>query len=397
MLKALHRWMLALLVAGASLHPLESSANPSLLQAEARVASAVLDWEAARVRLAQATDEQRRLAGQINTEKRKGAGRELERLLQASLVSERKLAARSREHGELANVVRRAIDEAFRKAASEFRAAKPKLSSKDSRERGAAQNTLALIQAMRGRLKEHQLALVQRSEATPKDWEKYDQKPSRNDGPEELRAKADFVADHRDKFKKKRAELLKLIEEARQERELTRLAANFQQDAFLYDENARSGRVARGSNQEILAVGNNDTNNRGGDNSPTVLAPGESNGQPQAAPSPPGPDPAAAFDDANGRGAEAPRSEGTPTTSPTPTPTAESPSLGSSVPLPREFNPTALLNLEIERIDASSVSLEQLISTLRNLEKLDELLARRESELVQKARQLEQAEKSGAE
>jgi hypothetical protein len=112
-------------------------------------------------------------------------------------------------------------------------------------------------------------------------------------------------------------------------------------------------------------------------------------------------DPSAFLGNAEGRGTEPPKNEDVGA-SPGPSPAATrssaagSPSLGSSVPLPREFNPTALLNLEISRIDAASVSLEQLISTLKNLEKLDDLLARREAELSTKATQLEQAEKSGA-
>jgi hypothetical protein len=398
-LKAFHLWLLAMLAAAVLLHAPEVSANPELLQAEARVASAILDLEAARARLADATEEQRRLAERIAASKTKGGGRELERLLQASLESERQVAARSREASERSNMVRRAIDEAFRKAASEFRVVKPELRSKDAARRERAQQSVALIQKMRARLKDHQLAVTQPHESTPKDWERYDQKPSKNDGPEELRAKADFVADHRDKFKKKRQELLKLIEEARQERELSRIAANFQQDAFLYDENARSGRVARGTTNELAAAGNNDTN-RGYEAAPPVAGGVAQQNPPPANPSPPlaaDSDPNGAFNSpTEGRGTDIPKEDSATGGQPNvPTPPAATPSLGASVPLPREFNPTALLNLEIDRIDAASVSLEQLLSTLKNLEKLDELLARREAELTTKATQLEQAEKSG--
>lgn len=396
-LKSVHGWLLATLVAAVFLCAPSTYANPALLQAEARVARAVLDWDAARDRLSQAAEEQRRLANAIAIEKKRGGGRELERLLQASLHSEGEVAAKSREHTELGHVARRALDEAFRRAAIEFRAVKPLLSSKNVADRERARSTLTLIQKMRGHLKEHQLSLAERHDSTPKDWEKYDQKPGANDGPEELRAKADFVADHRDKFKKKRLELLKLIDEARQERELARLAANFQQDAFLYDENARSGRVARGS-RDLAAAGVANETTRS-DNDSAAREPGAAPlANPPAADNQ---DPSAFLGNAEGRGTEPPKNEDVGA-SPGPSPAATrssaagSPSLGSSVPLPREFNPTALLNLEISRIDAASVSLEQLISTLKNLEKLDDLLARREAELSTKATQLEQAEKSGA-
>lgn len=396
-LKTVRHSLAALLVAVSLFVAAGALANPELTQVEARVASAVLAWDSARVRHAEATEAQRRLAAEIDVEKRSANRPKLERLLQRSLESERRLRASAREQEERANIVRQAVDEAFRRAASEFRTVRPLLQSKSPAERERAQKALAQIQALRARLKEHQLALNHPHGATPKDWEKYDQRPAEGDGPEELRAKADFVADHRDKFKKKRAELLMLIEEARQERELARLAANFQQDAFLYDENARTGRVARGNNQLLAGVGN-ETVDRGVNNTPTVQGPGE-NAPPAPGPGAPSQDPAAAFDGTGGRSNDSLGESTAPPPAPTPTqnPPAASPSLGGSVPLPREFNPTALLNLEIDRIDASSVSLEQLISTLRNLEKLDELLERREAELVKKAGQLEQAEKSGAE
>lgn len=393
MLKALRQSLGALLLVGVLLGSGGAQANPDLRQAEARVASAVLAWASAQARHAEALEAQRRLAAEIDAERQRNNRPRLERLLQRSLESERRVAESSREQDEHANMVRLAVDEAFRRAAAEFRTVRPLLSSKDRAERARAQETLAFIQAMRARVKDHQLALTRTHESTPKNWERYDQRPAANDGPEELRAKADFVADHRDKFKKKRAELLKLIEEARQERELARLAANFQQDAFLYDENARTGRVARGNNALLSGVGN-ETTDRGANNTPTVQTPGEASG-PSPGPAAPQ-DPAAAFDGTGGRSEDGASESPTPT-SPPAAPSGPAPSLGGSVPLPREFNPTALLNLEIDRIDASTVSLEQLISTLRNLEKLDELLERRESELVQRARQLEQAEKPGAE
>ncbi|MBI2375049.1 MAG: hypothetical protein HYV07_13715 [Deltaproteobacteria bacterium] len=65
------------------------------------------------------------------------------------------------------------------------------------------------------------------------------------DGPEELREKADVADDQRDRVGRKIAALSALIADVRQEREVARAAGSFQRDATLFDEEGRSPRVAQ--------------------------------------------------------------------------------------------------------------------------------------------------------
>lgn len=73
------------------------------------------------------------------------------------------------------------------------------------------------------------------------------------DGPEELAEKADFLADARDKLLAKQAALQRLLEDARVGARVRRSARSLALEASLFDEDARLGRVTRGSPEATLA------------------------------------------------------------------------------------------------------------------------------------------------
>ncbi len=192
------------------------------------------------------------------------------------------------------------------------------------------------------------------------------------DGPEELREKADFVEDARDRLVAERQRLQAALQRARQEAEIRRAARDLATDVALFDEEARTARVNRGD---------------GSDGELSVVGSGNGRDMPIQDESGAVSDPPVTGNGSAVDGPEDPRFD---------LGTDRNPNPGSGAELPgwaqlREVTPTVLLNLEAGG-PVSGLSPGQLQRLTRNLKALDQLLAERALLLRRKARELEERE-----
>lgn len=205
------------------------------------------------------------------------------------------------------------------------------------------------------------------------------------DGPEELREKADFAEDARDKLRAKSAELARLVERRRRTRAIARAARDFAVDVSLFDEELMAV-VVQGSGASTDEAsrsptggeqvgdrfdGNLGSGSAGGPENPG--APGsETDGIPPefqipdsggpSTPADPGPSP--------GTGGEG----------------------GSPVDLStRNMDPLVLLNLEVDHLSVESVEVEQLEALLQKVERLEALFSARARAMRARARRMDEA------
>ncbi|MEM7678707.1 MAG: hypothetical protein AAF449_22225 [Myxococcota bacterium] len=160
--------------------------------------------------------------------------------------------------------------------------------------------------------------------------------------------KADFVEDTRDKVNRKRIALIKLLKEARRERQIAQAAQDFRTDITLFDEETRQGRVLR---QNRTTSAGDRVEADGNFGSPAVENPGE-------------------LTDVPTTGAQAP-----------PQPTTD--------PMLRAINPDVLINLRVEDVAAGALDVATLQRYVEDLRALERFLSGQAESLRQRAQTLE--------
>lgn len=239
------------------------------------VQAARAQLDAARLEVGDLANTQRALARKVDALKREappGAPRsaELGQLLTESVQIEETL--------EAADARRREAERAFVRVAmariaaidEEMRARAPRLKVGSREARRSQALALKALGEERASLRRELSALEPRF-AGDERWASYRVRADPLDGPRELREKADFIEDARDKLEKKRAALAQLVDRARRSRRLERTAREFAADARLFDEETRPGRILRGSGRR--SIGPDDGDPDASEDTPTFSAP----------------------------------------------------------------------------------------------------------------------------
>ncbi len=417
-------------------------AAPTVLAAPAGATSAEVelgrrraDWQSARAARDALASEHDTLAERIAALRRIGAKGEargqLETLLRESVALSARVEAGARRTETAAVALRAGVAEAIRALDAEILRQKPGLSRGSAAERAATARSLKALIARRQSARDALAGLEAESSAPPRQWAQYQVRIDPLDGPEELASKADFLDDTRDKFGRKRGELLGLLAEARQARDVARAASNFQTDVRHFDDELRTGRVTR---QSATALSTSDRGN------PAPQAPSQGAGEfadaaggggggasrgsgattgapggggaasPPPAPSDPGTgasgapntggsDPTGALSGGGGAD-ESTRDDldgatggGSTGGGATPLPSAVLGTSGVSGPLPRQLDPDALLNLSVSRLRGGELDVEALEALVDDLQRLDAYLRARAELIRQRAARLESDER----
>lgn len=339
-------------------------------------------WRQAGIRVARIRTRASELAGRIDTLKRsKRQPGELQRLLEVSLAAEstleRALAAQSAARDDVERTVRIGVS----RIDSEIRALVPQLKTGPIVDRRAAARRINELRGSRTALRRALTTLEAEVGRSPRDWSRYQVRVEPLDGPVELAEKADFVEDTRDKLAKKRRAIAKLLQEAKEERQIARAARDFDTYVRIFDEEARSDRVTRRQRGNEIALAANEPGATRGGADPVEDSATE------------------AFSN-NGRGTEAPNiTDGPPNvgnsaddklgSGQTPTgPTVNTPDT-SAAPVARDINADVLINLRVSQLAAQDLDLPTLLRLVEELEDLDEYLADQASSIRKRARALE--------
>lgn len=379
-------------------------------QAHQAVTQGVEAWEAARLRQEETRSRFDTLAHRIAALKRLvarsgsalGAEAELERLLRESVDAESALEESGSAVSRSARAVERSVVGALALIDGRVTALLPRLKQGTLEEKKAAART---INELRGRRRElTQLAQrVKAPSSTTREWSRYEVAIDPLDGPEELDEKADQLEDTRERFRRKREELGRLIEQARAEEELARAAVEFRTDTGLFDEEARLGRVTK---QEKTSATLSER---------TAGAPSaDNNAAPEAAPPPQATPPAAGAVQDPSDAAPPPAvpggsrggsdfadevdlqpSTGQPGSGGGGAVTgggAKTVASAAQAPVARQLDPNKLLNLRVEALEESGVDLATLEALVGDLERLDGFLAGQASEIRGRAKQLQEDE-----
>lgn len=359
-------------------------------------------WRGAEHRLAQTRATSTALAARIDHLKRSGrAGAQLQSQLRQSLNAEQQLRAALTQHADARNDVERTVRGGVARIDQEIRSLVPQLKAGPLADRKQAAGRINVLRKARQQLRDTLQALQGPQPAAQRAWAKYQVKVLPLDGPSELQDKADFVEDTRDKLAKKRLALAKLLNEAKQERQIARAAQDFDTYVRIFDEEARSGRITRQPGRGGAAEAAADTTVLQGAAEPTkttgatagTLDPGTNSGfesTPNPAPQAPPTD-----STANNNG-------GTPTTPTTggtanrddgsraqaPAAVAEP----NAAPVVRELNADVLLNLRVAQLATETLDVATLKRLVAELEALDRFLDGQAKSIRRRAQTLESNE-----
>ena len=376
---------LAALLAGAvtmSAAPLEAATPRASVKTLTKVADQRLgQLQAARVRVSQMRLRQAALASRITVLKggeSKGAARgELASLLRASLAADAEMKTALSRQGDARADVEQAVRRGVSHIDREIRSWVPKLKAGPVADRRAAARHINDLRAARRHLRDILTDLDDPSAAPKRAWARYQVKIAPLDGPAELDEKADFVEDTRDKLKRKRFALAKLLKEAKQEREIARAARDFDTYVRIFEEENRNVRVTQrsASNDKL-----NETASPPPGGSEEVLAGspgGPAMGNNQGTESPPNgfqdsvQDPTSRY---NGR-------------DDSPTPTTQSPTQPQVIL--RDVNADVLINLRVDELATQELDLATLQRLIAELEELDGYLGSQAKDIRKRARTLE--------
>lgn len=365
--------------------PAKASEFPQIDQAVQKVEVAIEAWRAADQKLAQMRADQEELAHRIaalkrlREEQRFSQNATLERLLQESVAADEQLTAQARLRDARSVEIDRRIVAADRLINEQYKLLRPGLTSGTDQQKAATARKMKSLQKMQSDVRAMKSRLGGENGA-PKEWKKYEVPIDPLDGPGDLREKADFLEDTRDKLRKKIEAAQRRLAETREQNEIARAAQNFSKDVSLFDERSRSSRVPRGANNrgaaEVAVLSGDDKNADGAPNGAT---------NPTA---PPPTEPSQGFTDTREATSEDRNTAGAPG----PTPLAPSVGVGiSGGQLPKQLDPQTLLNLNVKDLEANGDvgSLETLLSSLKEL---DKYLEGRASSIRQRAQRLEQDE-----
>jgi hypothetical protein len=368
--------------------------DQSVAAAEAWVAQLRADEQT----LAALFDAQQELERTITARKAAGdrGSPDLKAALRASVTMEERLQTTLDHRDAVRGRAEAAIEAGLRGSDRAIRRSLPALRRGSRSERRQAAERIQRLRRLRARLSELK-ATIESNPVSVLQWKDLALAPSPLDGPEDLRDKADFVEDARDKIQAKREELARLWRRARQDKAIGRAAREFAVDVTLFDEEARSPRVQQArapttgreptagggggggqrqpaSDDESVEGDGADFDSEGIGGSPVAPgfsppnldadAPPTSDPTPEA-PSGPGPSPS-------------------PPTTPDPTPGG-----GATFFVPQELTPNYLLSLRVDDLSSHRVDLETLERILEQLEQMDAVLAARALSMRKKAEALE--------
>lgn len=384
--RALKIALFAMLVAG-PLSVADAGYPPAIAVARKGAETQVQEWKSERQNLLRYESESEELAHRIAALKRLGKKRTLantralESLLLASVEAQAKLEESSKKERQLKLQSERAVREAIKLVDAEVMRQKPDLRSRSQETRASVARSLKTLIQIRDELK---LRLAELAE-TDKDSHGSGQASHEVaidalDGPEELREKADFLDDARDRYQKKQSELLALLKDAKQDREIAKAAASFQTSAAHFDEDARMQRVRRQGGNELLAAApnaraNNDASDAREGNGVFSPAPG-------------------ANDSFAGDGDSIP----SPTAPTQPPPTGISGSSASDRNLqwfgqtPKQQDVHALLRLRLEAAARGELDVATLEKTIQELAELNARLEKQAEAIRGRAKRLEEDE-----
>ncbi len=357
----------------------------------------VLEVRSDEAELARQFDQHRLLERMITARKADGdrSSPELKADLRASLELETTIRATLSRRDRRREAARAQLRNGMTVVDAAIREQLPRLRSGPLADRRQAAAEINRLRALRTTLVHLETQIEPRPEGSFLNWKDLALEPSPSDSPEDLRDKADFVEDARDKLRAKRARLARLWRRSRQEKAVARAAREFAADVSLFDEESRSPRIQRpvvptgGSNPVAEGGGSS-----GQDGAPSPQAPsqGDSDGfAPAQGPESPTP-PSGDFISDPGTGdpsADAPA---------TPNPPAGGGSGGGNGGanpnglgvIPQELTPNYLLNLNVDRLPPEGVDVETMRRLIEELKQLDEALAARALSMRQAAEDLEQ-------
>lgn len=307
---------------------------------------------------------------------------ELQALLRRSVAAEQDLAVAQEGVRTAKTAVEVAVRAQAIKINAQIKRLVPKLKSGPVAERKKAAKQINALRGLRQEFRQVLVSLKQKAVA-PKTWSKYEVAIEPLDGPTDLYEKADFVEDTRDKMRKKRMALARLLTESRQEQEIARAAQDFNTDISLFDEESRTVRVPRqpGSNADVETS----APTRQSDEQADDLAQG-----PVASPTTPESPPSGTDGRQDADPSTGGQFQGNPNSAPSPTGPADgNPALPT---LSRDITPDLLINLRVEELAAAGLDLATLDRLVKELEALDAFLKQQARSIRKHATELEKRE-----
>ena len=390
--------------------PLVASANDSAVRTARQALRA---WKKTKLKAATVQDQHKELAHRIlalkRTRRSKVADGRLQTLLRQSVSASADLERLAQLQAQRSEVCAQSIRVGIKSIDKDISLHKKGLKSPSKAERKKTAKRLRRLLRQRTQLRKMQDELL-KTKTTPKSWKQYEVKIDPLDGPNELREKAEFIEDTRDKLNKKRKKIFVLIKERKQMLALAKVANQFATDVSAFDESARSGRVERqgqrSSSSFSSAFGQADEAQSGPVAPPqtserttapdTQTAAGTSQG---AQAPPPGnvsnSDTTESFGD-DDTSAGSSDSDTVPST-PSATNDAISNSIGSAEQSAstwvQQLDPDMLINLKISELFGDDVNFEQLDNLMNNIEKLDLYLKSQSNNILRRADKIEEDER----
>jgi len=234
---------------------------------------------------------------------------------------------------------------------------------------------------------------LQTTSSTPKQWKQYQVEIDPLDGPQELREKAEFLEDTRDKLKRKRAKVMELLREKRQLLALAKAANQFATEVGAFDETIRRGRVERTGNTQLASGPPSVATNFSADGSPASPTRSSSNESVQNQASASSPEGASSTDLANDPSDLASGTQETSQKNSNPIGLSiQSPQQSASTLL-NQISPDALVNLDVMKLTSGQFQFQDLEKIMSSLEKLDLYLKSQSTSIRTIAQKIEDDEK----
>jgi hypothetical protein len=385
-----------------------ASANDSVVQAARQ---ALTEWKQTKLNEAAVQDQHKELAHRILALKRvrrsKVADGRLQRLLRQSVSASADLERLAQLQAQRSEVCAQSIHVGIKSIDKEISLHKKGLKSPSKVQRKKTAKRLRRLLQQRTQLRKMQAELL-KTKTTPKSWKQYEVKIGPLDGPKELREKADFIEDTRDKLNKKRRKIFVLIKERKQMLALAKVANQFATDVSAFDESARSGRVERqgqrsgasfsgsfGQADEAQSVPIAPPQTSERTNTHDTQAAGSNQGNQSPSRGTVASDTTESF----GPGGT---SEGDNTSDANPSaPNTANDAIGTSIGSAdqsastwvQQLDPDMLINLKISDLFSDDVNFEQLDSLMKNIEKLDLYLKSQSSNIMRRADRIEEDER----
>jgi len=371
----------------------QASEIPAVDRALTSIETSARAYDIAKGDLAAARAASDELAHRITALKRlhaRGSDDALAQLLTRSVAAEEQITARTAARDARRKSLEKSVADTVQLIDDQIRVLKPDLKSADAARRALIAKQLKGLMADRDVARAALARTTAGERVVPKAWAQYEVKVEALDGPSDLREKADFVEDTRDKLKKKREAVQRLLDDARQEREVARATVNFRTEVGLFDEQSRTGRVAKSTDRAgtLAETTVSDKHAAGGANE---TAP---------PPAPTGQDPTNGFAASPAEG-PAQRGSADNTDAVPVVPLAAAPALSTvtgvtgvvSAPLPKSVDPNSLLNFDVRAL-GTNIDVASMEALLKDLQSLESYLGERATVIRRRAQTLEADEAS---